>query len=487
MASPNKRPASGPVRSQSTSQTAVCWKWNPAVIVMKFGGTSVGSAERIDGVYRIVSAYRARNPIVVVSALSGITDQLLRACNDSLNGQAPHRLADAIRERHETVCSQLEIASADLTPYFRELEEILRGIHYIGEVTARTRDRVASFGERLSARIVAAAMRARGLDAEAMDAGDCGLLTSSDFGQARVLPEAADALAGTFATYTRVPVVTGFIGKDGHGNITTLGRGGSDFSAAIIGAAVGVEEIQIWTDVPGIMTADPRIVPNAQVLPAVTFAEAAELAYFGAKILHPRTIEPAVRKNIPVVVKNSFAPEQPGTAVVGEVKGVDGGVRAITSKGGVTTLNIYSTGMMEAPGYLAEIFKILQEHDLSVDVISTSEVNVSLTLDNNERLEEALAALRRVARVDVEADRSIVCLVGEGIKNTPGVSGSIFSVLAREQINVEMISQGASRINITFVVPDQARTQAVKVLHEAFFGDSGQPAAVRHQPAASMV
>ncbi|HEY4001104.1 MAG TPA: aspartate kinase [Candidatus Xenobia bacterium] len=439
------------------------------MIVMKFGGTSVGSAERIEGVCRIVASYRQKNPLVVVSALSGITDQLLKACHDVMAGVAPHRLADAIRERHERVIHDLKLSSLDLTSYFRELEDILRGIFYVGECTARTRDRMASFGERLSARIVAAAMTARGLPATAHDAGDAGLLTSSEFGHAKVSPESDELLKKMLGHTDTVSVVTGFIGKDMHGNITTLGRGGSDFSAALIGAALDVEEIQIWTDVPGIMTADPRIVPEALVLPEVTFEEAAELAFFGAKILHPRTIEPAVRRNIPVVCKNSFAPEQPGTAVIGHAKAEEGGVRAITSKSGVTTLNIYSTRMMEAPGFLAEIFKILHAHDLSVDVISTSEVNVSLTLDNNERLEEALPELRRVAHVDTEGQRSIVCLVGAGIKDTPGVSGKVFSVLAREHINVEMISQGASRINITFVVPDAARTAAVKALHEAFF------------------
>ncbi|MHB2019267.1 MAG: lysine-sensitive aspartokinase 3 [Candidatus Xenobia bacterium] len=452
------------------------------MIVMKFGGTSVGSAERIAGVCDIVSAHRDRKPIVVVSALSGITDQLLRACQGALGGQDPSALAAAIRERHEKVCAELNVDVKPLTPLFGELEEILKGIFYVGEVTPRTRDRMASFGERLSSRIVASAMLVRGLPAVAHDAGDVGMLTSSDFTSARVLPEAEALMAKAFAHYDVVPVVTGFIGKDARGNITTLGRGGSDFSAALIGAALNVQEIQIWTDVSGIMTCDPRVVPEAKVLSRVTFDEAAELAYFGAKILHPRTIEPAVKKNIPVVVKNSFAPQDAGTTVVGQSGDAEGGVRAITSKSGVTTLNIYSTGMMEAPGFLAEIFKILQEHHLSVDVISTSEVNVSLTLDNNDRIEEALQAMAPTAHVNVQHERSIVCLVGEGIKTTPGVAARVFSVLAREGINIEMISQGASRINITFVVSDPDRKHAVKALHEEFFPSNA--AAASRSPAA---
>ncbi|MBI2264244.1 MAG: lysine-sensitive aspartokinase 3 [Armatimonadetes bacterium] len=442
------------------------------MIVMKFGGTSVGSGQRIRAVHDICAAGIEERPVVVVSAVKGVTDLLLRAAEEAaLCGKDPRAHFQQIAQIHAGICDDLQVPSSEIKNLLDECQSLLQGLHLLRELTLRTRDAVASYGERLSARITASYFRLRGLSAKAYDAWDVGMLTSSEFTQAKPLVEAEARMKQAFSMLpeSEIPVVTGFIGKDQHGQVTTLGRGGSDYSAALIGAALRVKEIQIWTDVSGIMTGDPRVVPHARILPAVSFDEAAELAYFGAKVLHPRTIEPAITTGIPVLVKNSFFPEDPGTTILPGTEVKEGAVKAITSKKGITCLNLRSTRMLEAPGFLHSVFSVFHSHGLSIDVISTSEVSVSLTLDNAENLEEAMKELGDIAQVSVEQGRSIICLVGEGIKTTLGVAGRIFTVLGKEEINVEMISQGASRINITFVVSDHDADRAVRCLHDEFF------------------
>lgn len=483
------------------------------MIVMKFGGTSVGSSQAIRQVAGIVKSHMKREPVVVVSAVGGVTDLLLQAGKEASQGGDPLSLSGRIEERHAPILRELGVGKGEVGGFFEAILEVLKGISLLREFTPRTSDYLLSFGERMSARIVASCFRGVGMRSLAVDAWDAGFLTTSEHGAARPLPEASGLMKKwwkkLFASGTArpgrtgggagagiVPVVTGFIGKDRSGEITTLGRGGSDFSASLLGAALVAEEIQIWTDVSGIMTADPRLVRGARALSVISFPEAAELAFFGGKILHPKTIEPAVRDRIPVVVKNTFSPRDPGTTILAEVpvsqageggrgrrvRGSRGGgasgqretpglwpVKAVTCKKGITVVNVYSTRMLDAHGFLAQVFEIFHRHEISIDVIATSEVNISLTLDDARGLAEAIHELSRIATVTVEGGRSIICLVGDGIKSTRGVAGKVFAVLAGEGINVEMISQGASQINLSCVVNERETAKAVRSLHRAFF------------------
>jgi aspartate kinase len=439
------------------------------MIVMKFGGTSMGTGTMIAQVADIVRARMESSPLVVVSAASGVTDMLLGAARQAAAGNEPAPFHGKIRGCHVAILEDLLLDTTMLDHHFAEILEVLKGIYYLRELTLRTKDYVASFGERMSSEILAARFRALGLKARAYPAWDAGFVTTSEFTQARVLPEARDLIRDRLSGLDHLPVVTGFIGKDEAGQITTLGRGGSDFTAAIIGEAVGASEIQIWTDVSGIMTADPRIVAGAKVLPVVSFAEASEMAVFGARVLHPKTIEPAALGGIPVRVKNTFRPDDDGTLILPDFHRESGEISGITSRRDVSVVNLNSTGMLETPGFLSRVFAVFERKRISVDVLATSEVNVSMTVDSTALLEEAMAELRNIAAVTRQDGRSIICLVGEGMKYKAGISGRIFAVLAREGINVEMISQGASQINMTFIVKNEDTATAVCALHDEFF------------------
>lgn len=442
------------------------------MIVMKFGGTSMGNAERIAGVAALVRRRLEEKPVVVVSAVSGVTDLLLKGGELALKGDAGDATVKKIREAHAAILKALELDETSFTEFYDELAHIYKGISFLKEFTHRTWDLVASFGERMSARILAAHMTKQGVAAAACDAWDVGFITNDEFSKARLLPDSEGRIKKAMAGIKAIPVVTGFVGKNREGDITTLGRGGSDFTASLIGAALDVKCIEIWTDVSGIMTCDPRLAPDARPLPTVSFQEAAELSYFGAKILHPNTIEPAMKKNIPVLVKNTFEPDHPGTTII-PVSTKGSGMKAVTLKKGITTLNIYSTGMLEASGFLSRIFNIFEKHGISVDVIATSQVSLSLTLDHPAGLEGAIPELAEFSQVSVARDRCIVCLVGEGLKETPGIAGRAFRVLGDAGINIEMISQGASQINLTCVVKMEDGPGAVQVFHKEFFGKPG--------------
>lgn len=438
------------------------------MIIMKFGGTSVGNAERIAGVAALVKSRIKEKPIVVVSAVGGVTDLLLETGQRAAEGVSANGSLQKLQKLHETIIRELGVDGNFLGNFLDDLSKLCGSIATAKEFPPKLRDHLTSFGERISVRILALCLEKKGTKAKAFDAWDAGFLTTSDFGQAKLLPQSAQGLQEILGSETAIPVITGFIGKDVDGNITTLGRGGSDLSASLIGAALDVKQIEIWTDVPGIMTADPRLVPKAHPIPSVTFQEAAELSAFGAKVLHPKTIEPAMQKNIPVLVKNTFKPSDPGTAIV-PVREKREGLTAITLKSGVTSLNIYSTGMLETHGFLAGVFGILDRSRISVDVVATSEVNVSLTLDNTEGLDQATAQLEEFAEVSVRKDRAILCLVGEGLRDTPGIAGQAFQVMGKSGINIEMISQGASQINLTFVVESRHGEKALRLLHREFF------------------
>ena len=448
------------------------------MIVMKFGGTSVESQDAIARVTGIVKTYRHRSPIVVVSAMGKTTNKLLQAATEAAAGRRDRALtiADELRGFHLTHGLPLAgAASADLDRYIRAhfdwLDELIKGLSIVGELSPRSTDAIASVGERLSSLVVAFAFQAAGLPTQHVDSRRV-IITDDHFTQAqpnfgetyqRLRDEVAPIAASS------IVVMGGYIGATGEGQTTTLGRGGSDYSAAIVGAGVDADEIQIWTDVDGMLTADPRIVSGSHRVRSISFAEAAELAYFGAKVLHPATVVPAVEKGIPVVILNSRRPEIDGTRITSESTPSRNPVKSISCKRGIVIVNIHSTRMLMAHGFLRRIFDIFDRFKTSVDMVSTSEVSVSLTIDQAEHLDGILAELRAFAEVSIEPGQSIVCLVGENIRHTPGIAGRAFSVLGN--CNIRMISQGASLLNLGFVVSDTDVEETVSALHNEFFSD----------------
>jgi aspartate kinase len=325
-------------------------------------------------------------------------------------------------------------------------------------------------GERMSAKIVAATLIKMDVNAKALPAWDIGMITDDNFGDAEPLPISSALIREKISAMKAVPIITGYIGKTKRGVITTLGRGGSDYSAALIGAALKAEAIQIWKEVDGIMTTDPRLVPEARVVPELAFEEAAELAYFGAKVLHPKTILPAMKAGVPVQVLNTFNPSGKGTTIVSsfaERKSKSHSVEALTFKKGVIAIHINSPEFFDANGLMARIFDIFEKYKTSVDVVSTSVASVSLTIDKDEHLEQIVQELKKVGAVLVERGKAIVCAVGGSI-NAAGVTGRMFSVLGENNISVEMISQAAGGVSITFVVNEDDAEKALKTLHSAF-------------------
>ena len=414
--------------------------------------------------------------MVVVSALSGVTNALIAAAHDARGRKVgPEKSAAQLAERHRTVIAELGLEERLVDAELGRLEEVLKGIFYLRELTARSLDYVMSFGEAMSSRIVAAHLSNEGVPAKAWMGWEAGIVTDDAHGEAAVLSETwsrvKQKLGRARTSSEEVPIVTGFLGRTKAGERSTLGRGGSDYSAAIVGRAIGADEIQIWTDVSGILSADPRVVPDAFTLRYVTFAEAAELAYFGAKVLHPKTIEPAVQAKIPVRILNTFAPDDPGTLVVAESdEENERVVEGLAVKKGNVLVNITSSRMLDAAGYLARVFEVLRRHDVSVDVISTSEVSVSLTVDSRhaKQLDAAVEELGKVSTIRRWENKAIVAVVGEGMQVRPGVAARVFSVMGRAGVNIEMISQGASELNITFVVEDDQADDAMRALHAEF-------------------
>ncbi len=440
------------------------------MLVMKFGGTSVGSAERIKVVVQLIKEQAPNKPIVVVSAMSKVTDQLIAYAYEAVHGKVD---TSAIAARHMQVLDELGVDGSILKPYIKELHNELQHISGFARLTPELLDRVVSYGERLSVRLLTLYANSQGLATRSVDAPDAGMLTDNRFGRAEVLPEAYTELCKYLTGLTnegKIPIVTGYIGKTKGGQITTLGRGGSDYTAAIIGAAVKASEVQIWTDVNGVLSADPRVVPTARTVELVTFAEAAELAYFGAKVLHPKTLLPAMQNGIPVRVLNTFEPTNPGTLIVQDGAS-SRSVKAITAKKNISLITIESSRMLLAHGFLHRIFRIFDEHEVSVDMIATSEVSVSLTVDRGRDLEGVFKELRQFADVRVETNRASVSLVGAGIHSNLEVTRKIFNTLSDTGIGVEMISQGASEISFGFVVDSSRADEVVRSLHHAFFED----------------
>ena len=450
------------------------------MIVMKFGGTSVEDAKAIERVASIVQGRLAQKPVVVVSAMAKVTDTLLTMAKAAGAGERKTalKLCRSLQERHYNTASEL-LGTALFTDFhseigadFEALDELLRGISAVGEITPRTTDHVAAFGEMLSSKIVAAAFSARGLEGAHVDSREV-LVTDSSYMEAVPQFEETNAKlqerVQPLLQAGKVPVMGGFIGGSRAGITTTIGRGGSDFSAAIFGAGLNADRIEIWTDVDGILTTDPRICPDARRIKVIGFDEAAELAYFGAKVLHPATVLPAIQKNIPVYVLNSRNPSCEGTRITTRAPQGKNIFKAIAAKKRITIVDVAAPRMLLAHGFLRAIFEAFDRHKVAVDVVSTSEVSVSLTVDSNQAIPALAADLAKLADVKYEGRKAIICLVGENLRDTPGVAGLVFRELSDKKIR--MISQGASEINLTFVIEEDQVSEVIQRLHRAFFSE----------------
>ena len=452
------------------------------MVVQKFGGTSVADPTAVRRLIEIVRTARARDgrgPAVVVSAMSGVTDALLGIASTagSAAGTAEALTKiEQLRERHRAAIRDLvapgdqDAVAAEIDATLDQLTAVVHALAVLREVSARTLDVIAAMGELLSSRIVAAALNAAGVPAEWVDARRA-IVTSADHQRATPLTvETGRALRATVVPALdakRVPVLGGFVGATVDGHTTTLGRGGSDYSGALVGAGIGAREIQIWTDVDGMLSADPRVIKHPRLVPKLSFAEAAELAYFGAKVLHPSTILPAVERDIPVRILNSMRPEGTGTLITAEPS-LDGTpLTGLASKRNVIVVDITSTRMLMAYGFLRRVFEVFERFSTAVDVVTTSEVSVSVTVDDAKALPAITEALSEFSEVSTEHDMALLCAVGDRLRDEPEIAARVVGVL--EEVPLKMISQAASRRNITVVLRQSDLAHAMQRLHEEFF------------------
>src|SRR5215470_6034666 len=453
------------------------------MVVMKFGGTSVESADAIERVARIVSSRLKRSPVVVISAMAKVTDQLVSMGQHAASGDCESALdlLKELRERHLRTAAELVGAkrSASLAPrlevHFSELENFLRGLAAVRELTPRGSDYLLSFGELLSSIMVADAFAVRGLSAAWVDSREC-LVT--DAAHTRAVPQMEPTRARCkkkivpLVSKKKIPVLGGFIAATESGVPTTLGRGGSDYSAAVFGAALDADAIEVWTDVEGMMTTDPRICPEARTIKRISFNEAAELAYFGAKVLHPATLLPAIHKNIPVYVLNSRNLKSTGTEITAHAPPSRDTFRAITAKIGISIVNVVASRGVGVHSFLRSVFEAMDRHSASVDIVAISEVSLSFTMESKRLPQALLNDLEQIAEVNCEQNQAIICLVGEDIHGKPGIAASVFNTVAKADVNVRMISQGASEINISFVISEADVPKAVRHLHDHFFPET---------------
>lgn len=444
------------------------------MIILKFGGTSVRDAHWIGRAISIAEGQLDRDPVLVASAMGKTTDTLVELSELALSGKREEVTVtvDRVQRNHEAALSILAPGDSEthdaLAALIQELRNLLQGVTLIRECSPRTQDALLSFGERLSTLLIAAGARARGIECRLHDSRTL-LRTDSNFGSATPDMEETttafrEAILG--AEGTRVlHVLQGFIAADSAGVTTTLGRGGSDYTATIVGASLEAEEVQIWTDVDGIMSADPRVVEGARTLEEISYVEAAELAFFGARVVHPYTIQPAIERGIPVYVRNTERPELPGTRITGEF--AERGVRAITVKRGITVITINSYRMLNAYGFLSRIFDVFARHHVSVDLVATSEVSVSMTVDTTDRIAEVVTALEEHGQAHVEDQKAIVSLVGKDLWKDSSVLARVFQTM--EGIPVRLISLGSSDTNLSLVVSEGDGVATVQRLHHAFF------------------
>ena len=448
---------------------------------MKFGGTSVEDAAAILRTASIVEGRVAKGlrPVVVVSAMAKVTDQLLACAAAALAGRGDREaaidIAARLRVRHLQAAKdlvkgdRLDSLELDINRAFDGLEELLRGVAVVGELTARTSDLIVSFGERLSSVMVTAAFAERGLNSVHVDAREV-ILTDDHYGKAApdetAIEHALRQNVLPLLTAGEVPVMGGFIGSC-NDVTTTLGRGGGDYTAALVGGGLHAGAIEIWTDVNGIMTTDPRICPDALRVRTISFEEAAELAYFGAKVLHPATILPAVQKNIPVFVLNSRNATNEGTRITATPPPCASPFKSIAAKKKLTIIDIVASRMLLAHGFLKMVFDIFDKHKCAIDMVSTSEVSISVTVDSRESLPAIREELGRIADVKYESDKALICLVGEDIRGQSGIAAQVFAAVSH--VNIRMISQGASEINMSFMINEEDVEEAVRSLHKKFF------------------
>ena len=448
-------------------------------VVMKFGGSSVVDAAAMGRVMGIVAQQRTDSvvPVVVVSALGGVTDVLL-ALGAAARGGDAAAVSDGVKaliDRHLEQAGLLGVPAEALRTDFDGDADVLRAaldtIQQRGTGEPAALDAVAATGELLSSRLIAAAMSARGLDAAWVDARDC-VMTDDRYTSAAPLGDETNAacqrVLGPVIESGVVPVLGGFIGRAPDGSTTTLGRGGSDYSASLVGAALGADEIQIWTDVDGMLSADPRIVYDAEVVGHLSFSEASELAYFGAKVLHPSTIFPAVSRSIPVRILNSRRPEAKGTLITADPPAGTRPFAALACKRGITVIDITSTRMLMAHGFLVRVFEAFERHETAVDVVTTSEVSVSVTIDDNRRGPDIVAELLEFAEVTVEEQMAILTVVGDRLATNSTLAARIIGAMTG--FPLRMISQAASRRNVTIVLPEASLAPAMMHLHRELFG-----------------
>ncbi|MBM3778292.1 MAG: aspartate kinase [Acidimicrobiia bacterium] len=460
------------------------------LIVMKFGGTSVGSAERIAQAAQLVvrSVREGHRVVVVTSAMSGVTNLLIDAAQAAASGQWREQVRQELLDRHTAVADALlggtprrDEAVAAVAERLEATDKLCFGLSMVRDLTPRLLDAISGTGERLSAPLLAAVIAAAGVDAEAVDATDV-IVTTDQFGAAEPLADetrvkAQDRL-GPVVGRGAVPVVTGFLGATPEGVTTTLGRGGSDFSASILAAALDADEVWIWTDVDGVMTANPAEVPEARTLREMSYSEASELAYYGAKVLHYKTILPAARQRIPVRILNSFHPDRRGTRVSAEGDPAARGVKAVTSVRNVMLVAISGTGMQGIPTIVAKTFECVADAQVNVLMISqaSSENNICFAISRNDA-PAVVRALRRALEIErmrghieeiTEQAVAIVAAVGDRMRGTPGIAAAVFGSLAAEGINVIAVSQGSSERNISLVVTEDDAPNAVRAVHRAF-------------------
>jgi aspartate kinase len=449
------------------------------MVVQKFGGTSVADPDAIRRLIDIVRSARARSgrgPAVVVSAMSGVTDTLLQIAAAAGSGHHDDALArvEQLRARHLLAARELAGAPqslvAQIETHFDELGAVVRALAVLREVSPRTLDVIAAMGELLSSRLVTAALQQADVPAEWVDARRA-IVTNDD--HTRAVPKMRETNAALRASVLplldggRVPVLGGFVGATPEGHTTTLGRGGSDYSGALVGAGVDAEEIQIWTDVDGMLTADPRVIQGPRLVPLLSFDEAAELSYFGAKVLHPSTILPAVERNIPVRILNSRKPAGSGTLITASGATAGTPLTALACKRDVTVVDITSSRMLMAYGFLRQVFEVFEQFRTAVDVVTTSEVSVSVTVDDRRHLDAIVEALKQYGEVSVEPEMALLCAVGDRLRNEPEIAARVVAVL--EEVPLKMISQAASRRNITVVMRQADLPYAMQRLHEEFF------------------
>ncbi len=445
---------------------------------MKFGGTSVQDAEAFARVASIVAGENENSPVVVTSAMSKVTDALLNAfetakCGDAegaFESLSPHfarhtQVAEELTGEVQQKSFQTELDFAK-----KELSDLLMRASRRSLPLSMLKDAIVSYGEQLSSRLLAEVFKAKNLNARQMDSRRL-IVTDDEYGSAAPIWDETEKLIKLelhpLIDSGEIPVLGGFIAASRGGETTVLGRGGSDYSAALVGAALRAGEIQIWTDVTGVLTCDPRICPDAKTLKTLSYEEAAELAYFGAKVLHPKTIKPAVDYKIPVRVCNSHQPQLRGTMILAETEKIPNTIKSIAHKTGITILRISSARMLGAFGFMSALFQVFERYRVVIDVISTSEVSVALTLDNTDSLEQVVTELKRLGDVEIEHENAVVCVVGEGLRASSGLASKLFSTI--EDVPISLISHGASSVNITFVIKENMVKSVIKKLHDTFF------------------